>query len=177
MTNDEKLDKVLCFMDNLQQRKTTLKVENTELKRKLELEKDNVKKLEGQIERQTANQRSLEGNITRLRQFLKDTGIPDTRKANNGIKSNETLAKTVETQGKVIDEKNKKIKELEAEIERFKNGKPVEFICNNSMPFKDVHTRHCCGEHKRCKYGKEENGCTVCDNPTLAEFSCNCEWM
>lgn len=39
----------------------------------------------------------------------------------------------------------------------------------------DVHTRHCCGEHKRCKYG--DPNCTVVKELKLPDFPCNCEWM
>lgn len=52
---------------------------------------------------------------------------------------------------------------------RFKQPENVE----------DTHTRHCCGEHNRCKYGEEES-CTAIwlykknkGNPVLR---CNCEW-
>lgn len=46
----------------------------------------------------------------------------------------------------------------------------------NKPKIKDVHTSHCCGEHKVCKYG-EEDSCTVCNNPETAEYPCNCGYM
>lgn len=44
-------------------------------------------------------------------------------------------------------------------------------------PGKDVHTEHCCGEHKVCKYGEEDSGCTVCSGFRKASHPCNCDWM
>jgi len=39
----------------------------------------------------------------------------------------------------------------------------------------DVHTEHCCGEHKRCKYMQEETSCTVALGLRPASFPCNCD--
>jgi len=41
----------------------------------------------------------------------------------------------------------------------------------------DVHTEHCCGEHLRCKYGKEETECTVARKLKLPSYPCNCDWI
>lgn len=41
---------------------------------------------------------------------------------------------------------------------------------------KDVHTEHCCEEHKKCKYGKEDT-CSVATGAKRASFKCNCELM
>jgi (p)ppGpp synthase/HD superfamily hydrolase len=56
----------------------------------------------------------------------------------------------------------------------------LEFMLANSkldaFP-KDVHTEHCCGEHKHCKYGQEDDACTVARGTKLASYRCNCAWM
>lgn len=121
MTTDEKLDKVLCFMDNLQQRKTTLKVENTELRKSIELEKDKVKKLQTTIENKDSEKRGLEATLGRLRTYMRDFGITEP-KEKNGRKSVGELNATIVEQGKVINERNQTIKELRAEIEHLKSS-------------------------------------------------------
>jgi (p)ppGpp synthase/HD superfamily hydrolase len=39
----------------------------------------------------------------------------------------------------------------------------------------NVHTRHCCDEHKHCKYGDDD--CPVATGFQRADYRCNCEWM
>ena len=39
---------------------------------------------------------------------------------------------------------------------------------------KDVHTEHCCLEHRRCKYGDEET-CTVVGLGFKPSYPCNCD--
>jgi hypothetical protein len=39
----------------------------------------------------------------------------------------------------------------------------------------DVHTEHCCGQHKRCKYGDEY--CPVANGQKAPSYPCNCDWM
>lgn len=48
----------------------------------------------------------------------------------------------------------------------------------------DVHTEHCCGKHKHCKYGNETEGrfnyaglCTVANGQKAPSYPCNCDWM
>jgi hypothetical protein len=40
---------------------------------------------------------------------------------------------------------------------------------------KDVHTEHCCSEHKQCKYFDEAN-CSVCQGWAKASYPCNCNY-
>lgn len=65
---------------------------------------------------------------------------------------------------------------------------PVEYQLPPPEPLnnQDVHTKHCCGQHKRCKYGLEEGRiregyemeqCTVVSGKKAPSFPCNCNWM
>lgn len=38
----------------------------------------------------------------------------------------------------------------------------------------DVHTEHCCEEHKSCKYGDKD--CPVATGVKYASYDCNCGW-
>lgn len=51
----------------------------------------------------------------------------------------------------------------------------MQAILDHKPVLKDVHTEHCCGEHKVCKYGEEQ--CSVATGQKLASFPCNCEHM
>lgn len=46
----------------------------------------------------------------------------------------------------------------------------IDSIVNDDA--KDVHTEHCCGEHKSCKYGEED--CPVVIGSKRASYPCNC---
>lgn len=40
----------------------------------------------------------------------------------------------------------------------------------------DVHTTHCCTQHRKCKYFKVAT-CSVVNGSKIAEYPCNCEHM